>query len=241
MPSKEIDLVLLHTGNLAKSTLEAYHNLSSSYNLLDIDIQMDESLVIEFHAYYRLCLAKIHVFTLTQYDRVVMMDSDGLPLRNLDHLFDTPMGTPIAGAQMYWGNKEWFTSAFLVVEPSLEVFDVLKAKVKENPSEPTNLDMDLLNVVMRGRSKLLDPEYCCLNSHWETHEAIALGTDNLVDLYEKRCYYMHYTAVGKPWSYRSKLRNNNGGFHVLLKEQFEMWEFVARDKCSVSYLKTLNP
>ncbi|KAJ3077351.1 hypothetical protein HDU98_000001 [Podochytrium sp. JEL0797] len=239
-PNGRIDILLLHLGNLNPDTLQAYHKLSTSYNLLDVEIKLDESLVIGFHEYYRFCLAKIYVFTLTQYDRVVVMDSDGFPLRNLDHLFDTPMGTPVAGAQMYWGNKEWFTSAFMVVEPSLEVFEELKAKVQENPAEKENLDMDLLNVVMKGRSGLLDPEYCCLNSHWETQDASVFGTDDLVELYEKRCYYLHYAAVGKPWWYRLKMEESYW-FHQLLKTQFEMWESVAREKCSVSYLKTLNP
>ena len=37
--------------------------------------------------YYRGCYEKLNVFKMTEYDRVIVMDSDGMAVSNLDHLF----------------------------------------------------------------------------------------------------------------------------------------------------------
>jgi alpha-N-acetylglucosamine transferase len=46
-------------------------------------------------------LEKLYVFQLTEYDRVIVMDADGFPNNNLDHLFwlTMPAGTYIAGIE----------------------------------------------------------------------------------------------------------------------------------------------
>jgi alpha-N-acetylglucosamine transferase len=46
-------------------------------------------------------LEKLYVFQLTGYDRVIVMDADGFPNNNLDHLFwlTMPIGTYIAGME----------------------------------------------------------------------------------------------------------------------------------------------
>jgi lipopolysaccharide biosynthesis glycosyltransferase len=37
--------------------------------------------------YYKGCYERLYVFQLTEYDRVVIMDADGLAVNDLDHLF----------------------------------------------------------------------------------------------------------------------------------------------------------
>ena len=62
----------------------------------------DNSLEHYIHFdYYRGVLEKLYVFQLTDYDRVIVMDADGFPNNNLDHLFwlTMPEGTFIAGVE----------------------------------------------------------------------------------------------------------------------------------------------
>jgi hypothetical protein len=40
---------------------------------------------------FRVCFTKLAVFSLTAYDRVVMLDADMLVRRNMDELFDVPL------------------------------------------------------------------------------------------------------------------------------------------------------
>ena len=54
--------------------------------------------------YYRATYQKFHAFLLTDFARVVVMDADGFPLKNLDHLFFVkfPPGVKVAAPQAYW-------------------------------------------------------------------------------------------------------------------------------------------
>ena len=63
---------------------------------------------------YRGCLEKFYAFLLTDYDRVIAMDTDGFPNSNLDHLFWLPMpkGIELAAPQGYWFSNEGVRSDF---------------------------------------------------------------------------------------------------------------------------------
>lgn len=60
------------------------------------------------NVYYRGALEKFNTFLLTNYDRVIVMDSDGLAFHNIDHLFGMsfPDGVHIAAPQGYWFEKQ---------------------------------------------------------------------------------------------------------------------------------------
>ncbi len=63
--------------------------------------------------YYKYSLQKFNAFLLTDYDRVVVMDADGLAASNLDHLFFLPLNNrvPIAAPQGYWFQDQGFSIA----------------------------------------------------------------------------------------------------------------------------------
>ena len=65
---------------------------------------------LDFHLtsdYYKSCYNKFLSFLLFDYDRVVYMDADGLPLRSMDNLFHIqfPPGVEMAAPQAYWLNN----------------------------------------------------------------------------------------------------------------------------------------
>jgi alpha-N-acetylglucosamine transferase len=62
---------------------------------------------LEYHIqdfYYRGCYEKFYVFLLTEYERVVLLDADGIATNNLDHLFwlKLPENVELASPQGYW-------------------------------------------------------------------------------------------------------------------------------------------
>ena len=61
--------------------------------------------------YYKGCLMKFNSILLTEYKRVIFMDSDGLANANLDHLFFLPFPENIfmAAPQGYWFGKDGVT------------------------------------------------------------------------------------------------------------------------------------
>ena len=62
--------------------------------------------------YYQASYQKFYSFLLTEYDRVIMMDADGVPLKNLDHLFHIkfPGNVQIAAPQGYWFKYQGLTT-----------------------------------------------------------------------------------------------------------------------------------
>ncbi|KAI8052099.1 nucleotide-diphospho-sugar transferase [Syncephalis plumigaleata] len=69
-------------------------------------------------------LTKVNVWRLTQYDRVVFLDADTFPLRQMDELFDRDVGDGIAAAADI-GWPDCFNSGVFVCRPSLRTYRAL--------------------------------------------------------------------------------------------------------------------
>jgi lipopolysaccharide biosynthesis glycosyltransferase len=152
------------------------------------------------------------------------------PLKNLDHLFNLP-SAPIAAPRMYWGGDNWFTSAFLVVEPREQTMQDLITEMKRTVDQDV-FDMDLLNTKFKTLSILLPSEYMCLNSHWETNDVNAFPGYTLESLYADKCFYLHFTAGGKPWSFPPEHENKlSPDAHRLFKYQFQEWWRTSKTVC----------
>ncbi|KAJ3010580.1 UNVERIFIED_CONTAM: N-acetylglucosaminyltransferase [Siphonaria sp. JEL0065] len=104
--------------------------------------------------YYKYCGAKLYIYSLYEYDRVLLMDSDGFPLHNLDHLFQLP-SSPIAAGRDYWDKEPGkLSSAFIVVEPSeINFKTVVDYMIKHKTYE-----MNVLLEAFPERPLLLPPE-----------------------------------------------------------------------------------
>ncbi|KAG8717253.1 hypothetical protein FRC11_003803, partial [Ceratobasidium sp. 423] len=82
-------------------------------------------------------LTKLHVFGLTNYTRVVYLDSDGIVLNNLDHLFLAPQAR-IALPRAYWLEKGKLASHIMVVTPS----ESLMSRVRDVTKKIDGFDME---------------------------------------------------------------------------------------------------
>jgi alpha-N-acetylglucosamine transferase len=76
-------------------------------------------------------LSKLHIFRLTQYQKIIYLDADVLPIRPLSHLFYIEhefSAVPDVG----W--PDIFNSGVLVITPGHEKFDQLQDLLKEKGS-----------------------------------------------------------------------------------------------------------
>lgn len=89
-------------------------------------------------------LTKFHLWTLTQYSRLVYLDADTLVLANIDHLFLLPEDVEFAAASEL-GFPDSFNSGVMVLKPSLDVFDELCTLAATEESLDGG-DQGLLNV-----------------------------------------------------------------------------------------------
>lgn len=67
--------------------------------------------------FWRQSLTKLRFFELTQYNRLIYFDVDGLVLRNMNHLFRLP-NAPVAMPRAYWLPQPYMSDQLAVVEPS---------------------------------------------------------------------------------------------------------------------------
>lgn len=100
--------------------------------------QISVRLLTDIHPASRRTINKIQIWTLTEYERVVFLDSDMLILKNIDELFSCKQ---LAAASEYYTDyasgaepQGQFNSGVLVVEPALAVYDRLYRSLKELPA-----------------------------------------------------------------------------------------------------------
>ena len=90
-------------------------------------------------SYFSGAYSKLHMWNMTEYDRIVYLDSDVLVLSNIDHLFDC--GTFCA----VYRHSDLFNSGVFVLEPSSVVFNNMLKMVSVLPSY-TEGDQGFLNM-----------------------------------------------------------------------------------------------
>jgi hypothetical protein len=114
-----------------------------------------------FHSYYRNCLVKLRIFQLAQYDRVLYVDVDALPLKSLDHLFEFSFEGPVAAPSAYWLPQPFWTSALLLVRPSLVYWNRLRGHFV-SAYEKRVYDMEIVNAEFGSEISTLPLSTFCL-------------------------------------------------------------------------------
>lgn len=193
--------------------------------------------------YYTQVLLKLRAFRLHQVnpllERVIVLDSDQLIRKNIDHLFNLPRAD-IAAPLMYWGGGRSITTTLMVATLSDKIWKIIDNALHH--MLPDEYDMDLINRVMQQRLMVLPGRYCTLNSHWEAKDipgwfkGTSLGTGasskDLVELYDE-VEVLHFTAMGKPWNvFPDRILEDKPNVHPLFIEQFVEWHRDARDVCN---------
>jgi hypothetical protein len=91
-------------------------------------------------------MAKLNAWTLTQYEKIVFLDTDILLISTPDHLFKL---NGFGGGRGHFGRAGLFNAGFMVLEPSLRVFNELIA-FKEANESPVRMFNNLLDCTEMG-------------------------------------------------------------------------------------------
>ncbi|KAH6957649.1 alphaN-acetylglucosamine transferase [Ilyonectria sp. MPI-CAGE-AT-0026] len=226
---------------------EQYH---SSLQALGATVVEEEPMPLhpDSISYYHGCLLKLAAFRMHEIDprlrRVLVLDSDQLILQSLDHLFDYPPADFLAPSA-YWIDDSCLSSTLMLIQPSRELWGLVRRAMANISSQ--QYDMDLINVLFHDPSVRLPGSYVTLNSHWEdknlpswfesksTLESLASDWD-LYSLY-LQAHVIHFTAVGKPWTYdMDTVQRMKPYAHDLLLKQWERWRSVALVTCPTGVL-----
>ncbi|KAF2148100.1 glycosyltransferase family 8 protein, partial [Myriangium duriaei CBS 260.36] len=119
--------------------------------------------------YYKDCLVKLLAFKMYQINphlkRVIIMDSDQLVYKNVDHLFDGLPAVDLAAPRAYWLSKEIISSTFMVISPSERVWRIVEKAMANIPVG--KYDMDVVNDLFGDKVLMLPGEYVTINSLWK--------------------------------------------------------------------------
>lgn len=174
-------------------------------------------------------LDKLAVFSLTEFNKLVYIDSDMLVLKNLDHLFEKPHMSAVQAGRSFPGNESWagINSGLMVVEPKAGLYETLQGRIPEVMGESR------LNI---GDQDIINHYY----DHWpESDNQLLNESYNVLALYID--YYMknrgaifkgeklkvvHFIGAEKPWM-KSPVKQL---WHIawLLKQgkKYEAWYFI---------------
>ena len=194
--------------------------------------------------YYQGCLLKLLAFQLFDLDppleRVIVMDSDQLILKDLDPAFDLPLGGILA-PKAYWIDNETYSSTLMEFHPSHGLWKDVEEALQQVPAD--TYDMDIANHIFRDSLQELPPTYGTLNSHWEDNnvplwmmsgegQTTTLDVDDHLRELFSRVHVAHFTAVGKPWMYDvAELLQLRPNAHPLFVEQWACWRTRALQLC----------
>ena len=82
-------------------------------------------------------ISKLLIFDLTQYDKIVYLDSDMIVLRNLDDLFEKPHMSAVVADVLMPGHEAWvqLSSGLMVIEPEAGLSFTIMAQAKDVDSK----------------------------------------------------------------------------------------------------------
>ncbi|KAI5897796.1 glycosyltransferase family 8 protein [Schizophyllum commune H4-8] len=134
-------------------------------------------------------LTKLHIFRLTQYEKIIFLDADVLPVRPLSHLFALPhefSAVPDVG----W--PDIFNSGVLVFSPGEDKFNELRELLKSKGSWDGG-DQGLLNE-WRGEN------WNRLSFTYNTTPTAAYTYAPAYERYGSQISAIHFIGPHKPWN-----------------------------------------
>ncbi|XP_019707074.2 UDP-glucuronate:xylan alpha-glucuronosyltransferase 2 isoform X2 [Elaeis guineensis] len=180
------DLVLLHDKAIAQPKLRAL--VAAGWSLREI--KRIRNPRAEKNSYNEYNYSKLRLWQLTEYHKVVFVDSDIIVLRNLDLLFHFPQMSATGNDGII------FNSGIMVIEPSNCTFRTLMARRKDVVSYNGG-DQGFLNEVFVWWHRL-PRRVNFLKNFWSNSTLEASMKNHLFAADPPKLYSIHYLGL-KPW------------------------------------------
>lgn len=155
------------------------------------------------YSYWRDTFFKLQALGCTAFEKVILLDSDMLIQRNIDHLFEAPAFTATTCGRCV--RPEWnnFNSGLLVIEPDMELYG--KAMSLIVPA----IEMKAARGMQAGDQDVFQMTFPEWNQHPELYipECYNVGWGWIYDLCKKEgyspedLYIVHFTGKKKPWDF----------------------------------------
>lgn len=181
------------------------------------------STMEESDSYWKYTFFKLQSMRCTQFDKIILLDSDMLIQNNIDDLFNRHhYSASVAGHTRV---KEWvmFNSGLMVMEPSDAFADKLIKLIPQTVErrKKEGLNSGDQDVFQEAFPRWKDNKELCLD---ETYNCFFLDIDYVCKAYECKAedlYVIHFYGARKPWEYqRSEIKK-------LLRNKYLKNPFIA--------------
>lgn len=148
--------------------------------------------------------AKLNIFNLTSYHKIIYLDSDMYITRNIDHLFASENMSAVIAGSKYPGNETWrdINSGLLVIKPNHRIFNELLETLNSYTVNDVAVgDQDILNAYFK---------------EWPITDALHLSEGyniffQYLDYYINNLnysldeiYVIHFIGAAKPWQWSKR-------------------------------------
>jgi glycogenin len=202
-------LVVVLTKNVSEEAERSLRRVGLA--TLRIDRQLQRAATSDSH--WDDTFGKLLMFELTQFEKLVYLDSDMLVLRNLDHLFARPHLSAAVPDKLMPGHESWvqLCSALMVIEPQARLADAIMQHVPAVEARMKSFsDQDLLHEhfpdwpshpeleLNQGYGMFPDSIDCYVNN---------LGYNlNFAAPDERTIAVVHFVGSRKPWAWSASER-----------------------------------
>ncbi len=191
--------LLLITPNISDEVLKVLSKHGIQYTTIqniENPTQIDEK-----HRWFP-TYAKLNIFGLTQFDKLVYVDADMVIVRNIDELFERPHMSAVNNRVILPERDRYnsLNSGLLIVEPSLELFQDMLSQVGTIEKTQTGGDQDFLQAYYPNwpnqKNLHLDHGYNMFYYELDSYSQL-FGYSFNSDRYVLRV--IHYAGDKKPW------------------------------------------
>lgn len=204
-----------------------------------VDIEVNQQ--VNTHSHWNYTFDKLLIWGLTQFDKLVFLDSDMLVLRNIDGLFEFKQFSAVCADHSYIGNEHWtgLNSGLIVIEPDKNIEKKLlmairpvlnEMRLKNQPVGDQDVIKSILPDWADNPTLHLDEGYNLFADHL-TYYVRKLGY-SFNDKKEKKIYVVHFIGKTKPWM-KKNLRVYLWLFFMLIKNPL----YFRAYRLFVSYLR----
>jgi glycogenin glucosyltransferase len=144
---------------------------------------------------------KLFVFELTQFDKIVFLDSDMMVVNNIDHLFHKKNASAVVSDRIHDQFCCELNSGLLVIEPVNGILNRMSELIQVASSKLKNFgDQDIIRLYFgdwkEQKDLELDPGYNIYYPDLNTFIKRGYGLNSI-----KRIYVIHFVGAKKPWMF----------------------------------------
>lgn len=194
----EYSLFVLCSDILSQKSMKILDKFRIHYKFITNHINVDTTKVNtdEGYDHWNRTFDKIHIWTLTEFDKVVYLDSDMQVIRNIDYLFDVPHMSAVIADQWNEPGLMELNSGLMVITPNIKEYNNMKRMWESGVIKLKNVgDQDVIRAYYKDWNKQkilhLDPG---LNVFYSEVSTGIIKKENVQPV-----SVIHYIGSRKPW------------------------------------------